>query len=187
MRGILRAIRSAAVGGIIVIGSALLASAAEADKPPLKAEFFQYCDAARRDVLEQAKAFERKGRAFYWDSYAVRGLAVACEMTGKQEYLDACKLWSDHMIEFQEGMTPQGAYYQWGSKFGGVPFHLYVYAQHVPGNEEAVALADRELRHISGVLAQSPPSNQRDQLALFVMVSCAERISPGCIYRTSKK
>ena len=76
---------------------------------------------------------------------------------------------------------------QWGSKFGGLPFHLYVYAEHVPGNEAAVTLADRELQHISGVLAQSPPSNQRDQLTLFVMISYAERISSGSVYRTSKK
>jgi hypothetical protein len=368
MGGILRAIRSAVVVGIIVVGSAFPASATEADKPDLKAEFFQLCDAARADVLEQAVAFERKGRAFYWDSYAVRALAVAYDLTGKQEYLDACKLWSDHMIEFQEAMTPRGAYYmqygrkpgekegnwyvadcssialgvlataircqgkpeyerylasvkafadlvadnwvrptggvtdgywpksdkewwcstgiygslafclyketgddrylkmgrgaidwlnrqdlltvaeffppheikptvmmycleayspawphlepdsdlykaavtqfqkaqawmaenledktgipyisQWGSKFGGLPFHLYVYAGHAPGNQQAVALADRQLRHIAGVLAQSPPSGQRDQLALFGLVSYAEKISPGSIYRTSKK
>lgn len=368
MWGILRVVCSAVVGGIVVMGSAFLASAAEAGKPDLQAEFFQYCDAERLNVLEQAKAVKRKGRAFYWDSYSVRGLAVAYDMTGKQEYLDACKIWSDRMIEFQQGMTPQGAYYmqygrkpgekeggwyvadcssialgvlataircqdkserqrylnsvqafadlvadnwvrpsggvtdgywpksdkewwcstgiygslafclyketgqerylkigrgaidwlnrqdfltvaeffppheikptvmmycleaysaawphlapdsdlykaavaqfekaetwmtdnlggkagidyvsQWGSKFGGLPFHLYVYAQHVPGNEGAVALADGELRYIARVIAESPPSHQRDQLALFVIVAYAERINPGSVYRTSKK
>lgn len=368
MRGVFRTIRLAAIRGILVAGMALLAAVAEADEPDFKAEFFQYCDSARKDVLEQAKAVERKGRAFYWDSYTVRGLAVAYDMTGKQKYLDACKLWSDHMIEFQDQMTPPGAYYmqygrkpgekeggwyvadcasialgvlataircqdkaeyerylnsvkafadlvaanwvrpsggvtdgywpksdkewwcstgiygalafclfretgderylkiglgaigwlnrqdlltvaeffppheikptvmmycleaysaawphlapdsavyetavaqfekaeawmaenlggeagipyisQWGSKFGGLPFHLYVYANHVPGHEKAVALADSELRHISAVLTEASPSNQRDQLALFAVVSCAERVSPGSIYRTSRK
>jgi uncharacterized protein (DUF1330 family) len=127
MWGILWAIRSATFGGITVVGLVLVASAAGADKPDLKTQFFLHCDAARKDVLEQAKAFERKGRAFYWDSYAVRGLAAAHDMTGKQEYLDACKLWSDHMIEFQENMTPQGAYYmQYGRKPGEKEGSWYV-------------------------------------------------------------
>ncbi len=40
-------------------------------------------------------------------------------MTGKQEYLDACKLWSDRMIECQNAMIPKGAYYmQYGRRPG---------------------------------------------------------------------
>ncbi|NUQ61620.1 MAG: hypothetical protein HUU20_03975 [Pirellulales bacterium] len=368
MRRTLLGANWAVPGMIAVVALGLSASRVSADGPDLKSEFLRLCDDGREDVLEQAKAIERKGRAFYWDSYAVRGLAVAYDMTGKQEYLDACKLWSDHMIDLQNGMVPKGAYYmqygrkpgekegdwyvadcssialgvlatavrcedkaekerylnsvkafadlvaenwirpsggvtdgywpksdkewwcstgiygslafclydetgdprylkmglgaidwlnqqdfltvaeffppreikptvmmycleaysaawphlkpdsdlskaavaqvekteawmaenlcgkagipyisQWGSKFGGLPFHLYVYAKHLPGNQDAVGLADRELRHIAGVLKESPPSNQRDQLALFAMVSYAERISPGAIYRTSKK
>jgi len=76
---------------------------------------------------------------------------------------------------------------QWGSKFGGLPFHLYVYAKHVSPNAEVLRLADEELRYIADVLRKSPPSNQRDQLALFAVLSYAEKLSPGSIYRVSKR
>jgi len=31
---------------------------------------------------------------FFEDAHAVRALAVACDMTGQQKYLDACRCWS---------------------------------------------------------------------------------------------
>jgi hypothetical protein len=76
---------------------------------------------------------------------------------------------------------------QWGSKFGGLPFHVYVYAAHVPRSEELVAAADRELRYIAERIQEAPPSNQRDQLALFAMMSYAEKLRPGSLFRTSAK
>ncbi|MFH1922212.1 MAG: hypothetical protein ABIP48_20300, partial [Planctomycetota bacterium] len=325
-------------------------------------------DAGSKIVEKQARTTDRIGRAFYWDSYVVRALAVAYDMTGKEEYLNACKLWSDRMIEYQEGMIPRGAYYmqygrkpgeqeggwyvadsasiahgvlatavrskdpaekerylnsvesfaklvmenfvrpsggvtdgywpksdrewwcssgifgslafclydetgeesylkiglgtidwlnrqdlltvavhfppetitptvmmycleaysaglshlepgteryqaalaqwskalewmstnlggqagidyisQWGSKFGGLPFHMYVYARHVPGSGRVAEAADAELRHIAGMLAKAASSNQRDQLALFAMMSYAEKLSPGSTYRASTR
>lgn len=337
-------------------------------EPDLNAEFLALCEAGCPILHQQARATQRTGRAFYWDSYLVRALCVAHDMTGKQEYLDACKRWSDRMIEYQGAMIPQGAYYmqygrrpgepkgdwyvadcssialgvlataircqdpaektryldsvqafarlvaenwvrpsggvtdgfwpksdqewwcstgifgslafclydetrkpdylkiglgtidwlnqqdlltvseffppkeirptvlmycleaysaalahlepgteryksalaqwdklrgwmeknlggragidyvsQWGSKFGGLPFHLYVYARHVPGRQEAARLADTELRYMADVLAKARPSNQRDQLALFVMMSYAEKLRPGALFRTSRR
>jgi len=41
----------------------------------------------------------------------VRALAVAYDMTGKRAYLDACRRWSDRIIEYQSRMIPKGAYY----------------------------------------------------------------------------
>jgi len=76
---------------------------------------------------------------------------------------------------------------QWGSKFGGLPFHAYVYAKHLPEGGHVAQAADRELRHIAGVLDKAPPSNQRDQLALFAMMSYAEKLFPGAVYRTGKR
>ena len=76
---------------------------------------------------------------------------------------------------------------QWGSKFGGLPFHLYVYSRHAgQGGEALVDAADRELRYITEILDAGPASNQRDQLALFAMMSYAEKLRPGGVYRTSK-
>lgn len=340
--------------------------AARGAEPALQAEFLALCDANRPLVERQARATERSGRAFYWDSYVVRALCVAHDMTGKREYLDASKLWSDQMIEYQDAMIPAGAYYmqygrrpgedkgdwyvadcssialgvlatairctepgekrryldsvrsfaklvadhfvrpsggvtdgywsksdqewwcstgiygslafclydetheakyldiglgairwlnqqdlltvsehfppkeirptvlmycleayssglphlqpgselsksamaqlgklygwmtqnlggrlginyvsQWGSKFGGLPFHLYIYAKYVPTSDEVMRLADGELRYIADALRNAAPSNQRDQLALFALMSYCEKVSPGSIYRTS--
>lgn len=350
-----------------VAGSSGDSTAARGADADLKAEFLSLCNDGCKILEKQARATERAGRAFYWDAYLARALCVAYDMTGQRDYLDACRLWSDRMIEYQNGMIPRGAYYmqygrkpgeakgpwyvadcssialgvlatsircaeprekrkyldsvksfaglvarnfvrpsggvtdgywpksddewwcstgiygslafclhdetgdpsylriglgtidwlnrqdllapveffppkeitptvlmycleaysaglphlepgserhqgamaqlakarkwmeqnlggragidyisQWGSKFGGLPFHLYVSARHAALGPDAVALADRELRHIAGVLQKAPASHQRDQLALFAMMSYAEKLSPGRLYRTSK-
>jgi hypothetical protein len=48
---------------------------------------------------------------FFEDAHAVRALAVAYDMTGKRAYLEACRRWSDRIIEYQSRMIPKGAYY----------------------------------------------------------------------------
>lgn len=45
------------------------------------------------------------------DSYAVRALCVAYDMTGNEKYLDACREWSERMVRYQKKMIPHGAYY----------------------------------------------------------------------------
>ncbi len=56
---------------------------------------------------------------FFPDSYAVRALAVAYDLTGRQRYLHACRTWSDRMLRHQAGMQPAGAYYMnYGRKPG---------------------------------------------------------------------
>jgi len=56
---------------------------------------------------------------FFPDSYAVRALAVAYDLTGRERYLHACRTWSDRMLRHQAGMTPKGAYYMnYGRKPG---------------------------------------------------------------------
>jgi hypothetical protein len=91
------------------------------------------------------------------------------------------------MLENQGGKAGIDYISQWGSKFGGLPFHMYVHGGHVPESQALVEAADRELRYIADVLENSPPSKQRDQLALFTMMSYAERLSPGALFRTSKR
>ena len=51
-----------------------------------------------------------------------------------------------------------------GTKRGGLPFHLYVFAGQVPGNDTLVVAADRELAHI-GKIIKSAVSRQREFLA----------------------
>jgi hypothetical protein len=72
---------------------------------------------------------------------------------------------------------------QWGSKFGGLPFHMYVYARHVPGSEAVRQAADREMEYIARELERSKQPGL-SQLASFAMISYAERLSPGALYRS---
>ena len=86
----------------------------EIDKARLEAEFFKLCDLACQEINKEGRRV-----AFYQDSYAVRALAVAYDMTNNKAYLDACQRWSDRMVDFQNQMTPQGAYYMnYGRKPG---------------------------------------------------------------------
>jgi hypothetical protein len=99
-----------------------LVTAQAADDNRLRTEFFKLCDAACAELNTQ----ERKA-AFYIDSYAVRALAVAYDLTGERKYLDVCRRWSDRMIEYQNDMTPKGAYWMhYGRKPGETTNGWYV-------------------------------------------------------------
>lgn len=71
-----------------------------------RSNFFQLCDQAAAKITDP----NSKG-PYFVDSYAVRALCAAYDMTGRQSYLDACRQWSDRMVQFQAQMTPSGAYY----------------------------------------------------------------------------
>jgi hypothetical protein len=76
--------------------------------------FLQLCDLASAEI----QAGTRKDPSFI-DSYAVRALCVAYDMTGRKAYLDACRAWSDRMLASQAKMIPPGAYYMnYGRKPG---------------------------------------------------------------------
>ena len=79
-----------------------------------RSQFLQLCDLASAQI----KAGTRKD-PFFVDSYAVRALCVAYDLTGKKEYLDACRAWSERMVGFQEKMLPRGAYYMHYSRKPG--------------------------------------------------------------------
>ncbi len=80
----------------------------------LRSRFFQLCDLASAEI--QAGAHKHP---HFIDSYAVRALCVAHDMTGREEYLKACRAWSDRMLACQTNMRPRGAYYMnYGRKPG---------------------------------------------------------------------
>jgi hypothetical protein len=94
------------LGFSAVLALAAPAQGEQADGPEFRAQFLQLCDLSSA----QLKAGTRK-EPFFVDSYAVRALCVAYDMTGKKEYVDACRAWSERMLGFQEKMLPRGAYY----------------------------------------------------------------------------
>ena len=71
-----------------------------------RAQFFKLCDLAAVKVSNE----NSKG-PFFVDSYAVRALCAAYDLTGSHKYLDACRAWSERMVKYQQQMIPAGAYY----------------------------------------------------------------------------
>ena len=92
----------------IALGIAALsaAGAEQSGREKSQAQFLQLCDLAASHIRVETN----KG-AFFIDSYAIRALCVAYNLTGKKSYLEACQKWSDRMVAFQEKMIPQNAYY----------------------------------------------------------------------------
>ena len=89
------------------------------DGVDFKAQFLRLCDIACKELNKEFSPFGDRDNTdprthhipFFEDGHAIRALAVAYDMTGKQEYLDTCKHWSDRMITYQAKMIPPGAYY----------------------------------------------------------------------------
>jgi len=98
---------------------------AQAGKPApaeFKERFFQLCDLTSTGLKAGTNT-----QPFFIDSYAVRALCVAYDMTGKKDYLDACRTWSDRMVDFQQKMMPRNAYYMnYGRKPGQTTNGWYV-------------------------------------------------------------
>jgi hypothetical protein len=93
---------------------------AEPQAPPDdKAGFLKLCDLAyvelNKPVTPYTSAADEDPKThhvpFFEDSYGVRALCVAYDLTGKKEYLDACMRWTDRIIDCQDRMTPKGAYH----------------------------------------------------------------------------
>jgi hypothetical protein len=93
---------------VALASSPLRAEPAVAALAEFQPQFFQLCDLAAAKLI--AGTPPGKG-PFFIDSYAVRSLCAAYDLTGNTNYLNACRVWAERMATFQEQMTPAGAYY----------------------------------------------------------------------------
>jgi rhamnogalacturonyl hydrolase YesR len=91
---------------VLAVLAQSLARADQTANPEFQAHFTRLCDLAAVKVRD-----ENNKVPFFVDSYAVRALCVAYDMTGNTNYLDACRDWSGRMVNYQEKMIPRGAYY----------------------------------------------------------------------------
>ena len=66
-------------------------------------------------------------------------------------------------------------------KFGGLPFHQYVYSRVLPDGEKLLTATDREMDSLADIVFVKQP--ELTQLPMFMMMSYAERLSPGKIYQ----
>jgi len=97
------------------------AQAQQAEAANWKAQFLTLCDLAVAELNKPVTPFKESHRTtedatthhvpFFEDSYGVRALLVAYDLTGDRKYLDACTRWADHVVALQQRMTPRGAYY----------------------------------------------------------------------------
>ncbi len=69
----------------------------------------------------------------------------------------------------------------WGLKFGGLSFHEYVFARYLPVDAKLAAIGDEELRRLAPILAKN--HQEFTQLSAFMLMSYAERLSPGSVYK----
>lgn len=108
------------------------------------------------------------------------------EMTGGRRKAALIQLANNHkwMLASFDNNKDSDYLPQWGSKRGGFPYLLYTQAKRIPNGDILVAAADRELLQVSRILEKTPPVGQ---LAAFALMSYAENVSPGGIYRTSKE
>lgn len=113
---------------LVLMAPVLMAAEPQAG---FREQFTQLCDSVI-SILDDTQ----RRVPFYQDSYAVRALAVAYDVTGDKKYLDACRRWCARMVEFQATMIPHGAYYMnYGRKPGEPKGDWYI------GDSSSVALA----------------------------------------------
>ncbi|MGH7981140.1 MAG: glycoside hydrolase family 76 protein [Limisphaerales bacterium] len=94
---------------LLVLAVFLPAQALRADDAPpsnFRPQFLKLCDALAAKVSN-----EKSKGPFFVDSYGVRALCAAYDLSGNTNYLDACRQWSLRMVRDQEKMLPRGAYY----------------------------------------------------------------------------
>jgi hypothetical protein len=72
----------------------------------------------------------------------------------------------------------------WGMKFGGLPFYQYIFSHYLPAEGKLTADSDAEMQRLAAIeFARKPKFSQ---LSAFLMMSYAERLDPGAIYRFGK-
>jgi len=69
----------------------------------------------------------------------------------------------------------------WGAKYGGLPFHQYIFSKYIPSDRTLATAGDEEMQRLAGSMTANKAETA--QLAMFMMMSYAERLNPGAIYR----
>jgi len=72
----------------------------------------------------------------------------------------------------------------WGMKFGGLPFHQYIFSRQFPDDGNLSAAGDAEMQRLAPIVFTAKP--RMTQLPMFMLMSYAERLAPGAVYRSLK-
>jgi len=103
----------------------------------------------------------------------------------RKEAATAKVAWCLHWITGQQAVPlaqrPWPVTKGWGMKFGGLPFHEYVFSRHLPQDKSLLTNGDQDMRQLASVVFDGAP--KVTQLSMFMLMSYAERLKPGAIYR----
>lgn len=69
----------------------------------------------------------------------------------------------------------------WGSKFGGLPFYQFIFSKYIHELTDLKQDGDQELKQLTEVVLSKKIYTA--QLTMFMMLSYAERVAPGNLYR----
>lgn len=101
----------------------------------------------------------------------------------------ATKWWAEN----QQGRGAQSNidYLRDATYMGAMPCLMYALARQLPSQRDLAKEADRELRYLAGLLLKGgdPPVNSiyTWELMTWTMVSYAEKLSPGALWRSSSQ
>jgi len=70
----------------------------------------------------------------------------------------------------------------WGMKFGGLPFHQYIFSRYFKNGENLTSTGDAEMQRLANVVFNG--KLKATQLPMFMLMSYAERVQPGSIYHS---
>jgi hypothetical protein len=163
----------------------------------------QYLDVALRALewmsrhdLRRAEhiSFEEcaPGVVFYCGEFYATALHhLGRRATERKAALDQIKVALDWMALNQKG---RGAATRWdylkeATYMSGMPYLMYVFARALPDRADLVPAADQELRYVAQLLFKDgpPPVSRLTtwELMSWAMMSYAEKLQPGALYRNS--
>ena len=114
--------------------------------------------------------------------YIIRNIA---RKTAALKQVSWCLNWSDRQQKIPISKRKWVVTEWWGAKYGGLPFHQYVFSHYLHSRQALAVASDKEMRRLAGYIFAD--RSQAAQLAAFMMLSYAELLDPGAIYRAIGK
>lgn len=160
----------------------------------------KYLDIALRNIdwlnnqdLTKAKPFPIEEQGPSMAMYFLEAYSAGWPFLGKNKEREKAAVakagWCLDWIKTQQQVPTQSRKWKptewWGSKFGGLPFYEYVFSQYLPEQADLKNDGDRELNQLTKIVMSKRLFTA--QLTMFMMLSYAERLNPGDLYRMKIK
>jgi hypothetical protein len=121
---------------------------------------------------------------YFLEAYSAGWPFVNKDGKGKDDAVKKVK-WCLDWISEQQQVPIQNRKWKptewWGSKFGGLPFYQFVFSKYMPERPDLKNDGDQELKQLTEIVLSKKIFTA--QLTMFMMLSYAERLKPGALYR----